>query len=107
MSKQWQTSNQQYGTHARRSASQPKTKVGRSTLELLEAQDPTRFLHEQEKIAQRERLGLFSQPVGLAPGDQYRDSRRTVTLTQPRRCPGAWRSTRACSSGWRPSCSRG
>lgn len=47
MSNTWKTSNQQYGTHAKRSSSQPRSKIGRSTLEYLESLDPTNFIHEQ------------------------------------------------------------
>lgn len=75
----WKTSNQQYGSQHGRSGSGPKnkTKIGRSTLEYLESLDKGNFVHEQEKIAQRERHGLFTQPLGLSPGDLYQDLKRT------------------------------
>jgi len=74
----WKTSNQQYGTHYGRSASNPKPKIGRSTLEYLTSIDKGNFVHEQEKVAQKERHGLFTQPLGLSPGDQYQDAKRTT-----------------------------
>jgi len=38
--------------------------------------DVGNFVHEQEKIAQKERHGLFTQPLGLSPGDLYQDAKR-------------------------------
>lgn len=70
---QWKTSSQSYGQHAARSASEPKKKVGPSTQKYLESLDAKGFIHEQENIAKRERHGLFTQPLGIEPGDPYRD----------------------------------
>lgn len=72
----WKTSNQQYGSQAKRSGSAPKPKIGRSTHQFLESLDVGNFVHEQEKIAQKERHGLFTQPLGLSPGDLYQDAKR-------------------------------
>ena len=70
---QWKTNNQSYGQHIVKSNSVPKKKVGRSTIEFLQGQDVGNFIHEEENIAKRERHGLFGQPLGLAPGDPYKD----------------------------------
>lgn len=43
--KNWKTSNQQYGTHYGRSASNPKPRIGRSTLEYLTSIDTGNFVH--------------------------------------------------------------
>lgn len=70
---QWKTSSQQIGSSLGRSVSQPKPKIGASTLEYLKSIDKGTFVAEQENVAQRERQGLFTQPLGLSPGDAYQD----------------------------------
>lgn len=50
---QWKTNNQSYGSHVKRSASEPKKKIGKSTLQYLESLDKGGFIHEQENIAKR------------------------------------------------------
>jgi hypothetical protein len=73
MSGSCKTNNQVYGSHYGRSSSQAKQKIGKSTVGFLESLDKGNFIHEEENIAKRERHGLFTQPLGLAPGDPYRD----------------------------------
>lgn len=77
MSGGWKTNNQMYGSHYGRSSTQPKNKIGRNTVGYLESLDKGNFIHEEENIAKRERHGLFTQPLGLAPGDPYRDPEST------------------------------
>lgn len=70
------TTSQQYGSHYGRSTTGPKPKIGRSTLDFLMQDDKKHFMKTQENIAQRSRNGLFSHPMGLAPGDVYHDPKR-------------------------------
>ena len=70
------TSNQSYGSHYRRTQSSKKEQIGKTTLEFLVKNDTGNYVHTQENVAQRSRHGLFSQPMGLANGDQYHDSKR-------------------------------
>lgn len=98
----WKTGNGSYGAHY----SAPKPKVGHSTSGFLISQDPTGFLLQQENVAKRERHGLFSQPLNLAPGDLYKDAEGICRLSQRTSPPNGWRSTRGCSRKWAPSCSR-
>jgi|JI9StandDraft_1071089.scaffolds.fasta_scaffold550269_2 hypothetical protein len=88
---QWKTNNQAYGQHyqskdglaneAAKNTQQSqgqslKQKFAVSTLDHLKKLDPSGFVHQQENVAQRERHGLFTQPPGLAIGDQYHDKKR-------------------------------
>ena len=75
----YKTHNMQYGSYYKRSSSQNKQFIGSSTLEFLKNEDPTGFLHQQENIAQKSRHGLFTQPMGLAPGDVYQDEKRILS----------------------------
>lgn len=70
------TSNQVYGSHYGRSRSSKKESIGKNTLEFLVRNDTGNYIQTQENIAQRTRHGLFSQPMGLANGDQYHDIKR-------------------------------
>lgn len=70
------TTNQLYGSHYPRSRTTQKEAVGRSTIEYLVKHDSGNYIHTQENVAQRSRHGLFSQPMGLANGDQYHDAKR-------------------------------
>ena len=81
------TSNQVYGSHYGRSQSSKKESVGRNTLEFLVKHDSGNYIQTQENIAQRSRHGLFSQPMGLANGDQYHDAKRINYTTQLSRYP--------------------
>lgn len=72
------TSNKEYGSHYGRAESSKKESIGRNTLEYLVRTDTGNFIHHQENIAQRTRHGLFSQPMGLASGDQYHDQKRKI-----------------------------
>jgi len=45
-------------------------------LEFLVKNDTGNYIQTQENIAQRNRHGLFSQPMGLANGDPYHDAKR-------------------------------
>ena len=47
MSKEWNTSSQQYGSHYGKSASVPKKRVGSSTLEYIKTFDKGNFIQEQ------------------------------------------------------------
>jgi hypothetical protein len=78
------TSNQVYGSCYGRSQSNKKEPIGRTTLEFMVKHDSGNYIHTQENIAQRSRHGLFSQPMGLANGDQYNDIKRTPFSSQPR-----------------------
>lgn len=74
------TSNNEYGSHYGRSNSNKKESIGRTTLEFLVKNDTGDYIHHQENIAQRPRHGLFTQPMGLANGDQYHDKKRRDLL---------------------------
>ena len=44
---QWKTNNQSYGSHvSKRTSSEPKKKIGKSTLQYLESLDKGGFIHE-------------------------------------------------------------
>jgi hypothetical protein len=70
------TSNQLYGSFYGRSRSSKKESIGKNTLGYLVKNDIGNYIQSQENIAQRTRHGLFSQPMGLANGDQYHDIKR-------------------------------
>ncbi len=72
------TSNNEYGSYYGRAQSNKKPSVGQTTLGYLVKNDVGNFIHHQENIAQRTRHGLFSQPMGLANGDQYHDQKRII-----------------------------
>ena len=74
------TSSQSYGSHYGLSKSAKKPSVGRTTLEFLVKHDQGNYVHTQENIAQRQRHGLFTQPMALANGDQYLDAKRIDCL---------------------------
>lgn len=76
------TSNKEYGSHYGRAQSSKKESIGKTTLGFLIKNDVGNYLHQQENVAQRSRHGLFTQPMGLANGDQYHDIKRIFEAIQ-------------------------
>ena len=79
------TSNQTYGSHYGRACSTKKEPIGRTTLQFLVNHDSGNYVQTQENIAQRSRHGLFSQPMGLANGDEYHDIKRISDIIKLRK----------------------